>query len=59
VSAADQHHVYLFSTGDGQVRIYGHREASVTRPDDHEGGDELVAGDPDNRLADIADRLDG
>jgi hypothetical protein len=59
VSAADQHHVYLFSTGDGEVEIYGHREASVTRPDDHEGGEELIAGDPDNRLADIAGRLDG
>lgn len=48
--ADDQHHVYIFRGVDGALDVYGHREASVTRPGAHDGGDELVPGDPDERL---------
>ncbi len=49
--AEQQHHVYLFG-GSGEVDVYGHREASVTDPGDHEGGDEMVSGDPAGRVRD-------
>jgi len=49
-TADTQHHVYIFRGTDGALDIYGHREASVTEPGDHDGGDELVPGDPGDRL---------
>jgi len=49
-AADDQHHVYIFRGADGVLDIYGHREASVVEPAAHDGGDELVPGDPDGRL---------
>ena len=49
--AEQQHHVYLFG-GSDEADVYGHREASVTDPDDHEGGDEMVSGDPAGRVRD-------
>lgn len=53
VADEDQHHVYIFRRGDGLLDVYGHREASITDPDAHDGGDDLVPGDPDNRVATI------
>lgn len=50
VADEEQHHVYVFRAADGVLDIYAHREASVTDPTDHDGGDELVAGDPDGRV---------
>lgn len=48
ITAATQHHVYLFAT-DAGVAVWGHQEANVTDVDDHDGGDELVPGDDDGR----------
>jgi len=50
VAAEEQHHVYVFRAADGVLDIYAHREASVTDPTEHDGGDELVPGDPDGRV---------
>lgn len=50
-----QHHVYVFRAGGGILDIYAHEEASVTDPTDHDGGDELVPGDPDGRVRDALD----
>ena len=47
-----QHHVYVFRSVDGSgYDICGHQEANVTDVDDHEGGDELVPGDPVGHVA--------
>lgn len=42
----DQHHVYLFPSKDGATDVYAHREASVTEPDEHHGGDGMERGVP-------------
>lgn len=56
VLADDQHHVYVFRGADGKLDIYGHREANVTHVNEHEGGDEQAAGDPDGVLRDALAR---
>jgi len=48
--ADTQHHLYLVRGPDGRWQVRGHKEANVTRPDEHDGGDELVPGDPDGRV---------
>jgi hypothetical protein len=53
--ADTQHDVYLFGAG-GVVDVYGHREANVTDPTDHVGGDEQVTGDPTGRVRDALAR---
>lgn len=41
-----QLHVIVFSNPDGSTSIYAHREAAVTEPSEHDGGDLLTRGDP-------------
>ena len=55
IGDGEQHHVYVFRDPDGTLDIYGHREASVTNPDAHDGGDELVSGDPAGRVTTALD----
>lgn len=45
-----QYHIFLFPSPNGGCDIYGHREASVTEPAAHSGGDELRHGDPNGRV---------
>jgi len=51
----DQHDVYLFHNADGTIDIYGHKEASVRSPSDHNKGKQ-EHGDPDHRLSTILAR---
>ena len=53
--ADSQHDVYLFGEG-GVTDVWGHREANVTDPNDHVGGDEQVSGDPHGRVRDALAR---
>lgn len=45
-----QLHTIFFPRKGGGTDIYCHREASVTEPSEHDGGDELVRGDPNGQL---------
>jgi len=48
--AETQYHVYYFEGPLGTVDIYAHREANITDPSEHHGGDGLVRGDPDGTV---------
>ena len=53
-----QLHVVLFSNPDGTTSIYVHREAAVTEPSEHDGGDLMTHGDPNDVVQTILEDND-